>query len=98
MVARERDGRRAETLGHYCPRARSQCLARFGADGDDDQRRRRANGIEVEPIVRARDDVLAEKGVVPGAVILGWESEIGGIRRGVLGENRPGSDLRASRA
>ena len=71
MVAREDDGRRPELLGHTLCRAMGQFSLRRRPGGDDDSSGSGTQGVEVELIMRTRDDVLPEQRVVAGAVVLG---------------------------
>ena len=85
MVAREGDRRDPEPLGHGRARTAGQLLAGRGADADHDAGRRRAQRVEVVPVRVARDDVVPQQRVVPGAVVLGRQPEHGGVRAGLVG-------------
>ena len=86
MVAWEGDGRRSQPLGHGDRGAVGHFALGLGSDADHYAGRPRAKGVEVVLVVRARDHVVPEEGVVPGPVVLGRQAEHGRIRSRLLGE------------
>ncbi len=75
VAAGERYRRRPEPFGHGHRRATGHLPARVGSDGDDDPGGCSAEGVEVMPVVGARDDVLPDERVVAGAVVVGGQPE-----------------------
>ena len=85
VVAREDHGGRAEALGDGDRAAGRHRAPGLDAGGHHDPGRGRPQRLEVGLEVRARDDVLAQEGVVAVAVVLGGHPEHRRIRRRLTG-------------